>query len=228
VLERTSRTTSRGRTWASCCAALIAVTLIVLQFAATRFPTWLPPEWFLALDEPLLALAGLAAVLCIHDGEAPLLGFRLAPLQGWLYWVRTALWFGAAIALLLVVCSAFWILVGWQIPLPPQPTNLAMKLFWMCCYAPLVEEVVFRSLLTAAVYPLLGERGTIVASGVVFALIHVIGGNPGPDNQVAGFLLEWAFLRSGTILVPLAMHAAGNLIAFGVHIASWHWLASLA
>jgi len=103
-----------------------------------------------------------------------------------------------------------------------------MKLFWMCFYAPLVEEIVFRSLLTAAVYPLIGQRGAIVVSGVVFAMIHVIGGNPGPDNQVAGFLLEWAFLRSGTILVPMAMHAAGNLIAFGIHIASWYWLSALA
>ena len=226
-MERTSRTMSRGRTWASCGAASIAVALVVLLYVASRFPGWLPPEWFFQLTEPLLALAGVAAVLCIHDGEAPLLGLRSSPIQGWRYWVRIALWFGAAIALLLVVCSAFWILVGWQIPLPPRPTNLPMKLFLMCVYAPLVEELVFRSLLTAALLPLIGDRGTIVASGVVFALIHVIGGNPGPDNQVAGFLLEWTFLRSGTILVPMAMHAAGNLIAFGIHVASWHWLSSL-
>lgn len=226
-MDRNGRLNSRGRQLASCSAALLVVALVVLLSAAfARFPGWLPPEWFFELTDPLLALGGLAAVLCIQDGEAPLLGLRSAPIQGWYYWVRMALWFGAAIALLLVVFSAFWILAGWPIPLPPQPTNLAMTLFRMCVYAPLVEEMVFRSLLTAGVLPLLGQRGTIVASGVVFALIHVIGGNPGPDNQVAGFLLEWAFLRSGTILVPLAMHSAGNLIAVGIHIASWHWLSS--
>jgi membrane protease YdiL (CAAX protease family) len=228
LLERTNQTASRSQTWAGCCAASIAVTLVVLHDAASRFPGWLTPRWFLEFTEPLLALAGLAAVLCIHDGDTSLLGLRSAPIQGWRHWIRIALWFGAAIALLLFVCSSIWILSGWPIPLPPRPTNLVMKLFWMCFYAPLVEEIVFRSLLTAAVYPLIGQRGAIVVSGVVFAMIHVIGGNPGPDNQVAGFLLEWAFLRSGTILVPMAMHAAGNLIAFGIHIASWYWLSALA
>lgn len=229
MIERSGQ--SRGRERASCSAALLAVTFVVLHFAAaqfpSRFPGWPPPRWFVELTEPFLALAGLAAVLCIHDGEAPLLGLRSAPIQGWRYWFRMALWFGAAIILLLVVCSAIWISLGWPIPLPPRPTDLAVQLFWMCVYAPLVEEIVFRSLLTAGVYPWAGQRGAIVISGVVFALIHVIGGNPGPDNQVAGFLLEWAFLRSGTILVPLAMHAAGNLIALGIHIASWHWLSSM-
>jgi membrane protease YdiL (CAAX protease family) len=92
----------------------------------------------------------------------------------------------------------------------------------------LLEEVVYRALLTAAVFPLAGQRGTIVVSGIVFASIHLIGGNPGPDNQIAGFLLEWAFLRSGTILVPVALHAAGNLIALGLHVAAWRWLADLS
>jgi len=70
-----------------------------------------------------------------------------------------------------------------------------------------------------------GERGTILASGLVFALIHILRGNASPENQIAGFLLEWAFLRSGTILVPIAMHSAGNLIALGFQVGGWYWLA---
>lgn len=34
----------------------------------------------------------------------------------------------------------------------------------------------------------------------------------------------WAFLRSGTILVPLAMHSAGNLMALLAQVANWYWL----
>jgi hypothetical protein len=51
----------------------------VLLYVASRFPGRLPPEWFFEFTESLLALAGLAVVLCIHDGEAPLLGLRSAP-----------------------------------------------------------------------------------------------------------------------------------------------------
>jgi membrane protease YdiL (CAAX protease family) len=94
----------------------------------------------------------------------------------------------------------------------------------MCLYAPIVEETVFRLLLTAALLPTLGERWTIVASGAAFAIVHILRGNPGPDNLIAGFMLEWAFLRSGTILVPLAFHAGGNLIALTSHVVIWYVL----
>ena len=32
----------------------------------------------------------------------------------------------------------------------------------------------------------------------------------------------WAFLKSETILVPLAMHAAGNGVAVTVQVVNWH------
>lgn len=224
MLERTSEINSRGRSTASSGLALAVVALDVLLVVDRRVSHWLAPEWFFALTEPLLALVGVAALLCINDGDSSLLGMRGVPTQGWLYWVRVACWLGAAIGLLLGVCSGIWLLAGWNIPAPPRPGDAPMGLFWMCFYAPLVEEIIFRSLLTAAVLPLAGQRGAIVASGIIFAAIHVINGNPALDNQVAGFLLEWAFLRSGTILVPIAMHAAGNLIAFALHVAVWNWL----
>ena len=55
------------------------------------------------------------------------------------------------------------------------------------------------------------------ASGLLFGGLHVLYGNPGPDNLVAGFFLAWAILKSGSILVPLALHALGNLCV----IAAW-------
>jgi membrane protease YdiL (CAAX protease family) len=55
---------------------------------------------------------------------------------------------------------------------------------------------------------------------VLFGLIHVLGGNPGPDNLIAGFFLQWAYMKSGTVLVPLAMHSSGNLIAFSAQVLS--------
>jgi membrane protease YdiL (CAAX protease family) len=94
----------------------------------------------------------------------------------------------------------------------------------MCVFAPVVEGLLFRSLLIFAVRPTLGDYGAIIASGLLFAAIHVIGGNPSPENQIAGFVFAWAYLRSGTILVPLSWHAAGNVLAFGAQVANWHFM----
>jgi len=69
---------------------------------------------------------------------------------------------------------------------------------------------------------LLGPRGTIVASGLLFGALHVLYGNPGPDNLLAGFLLAWTYLRSGSILVPFALHALGNLGVLASWVALWY------
>ncbi len=40
-----------------------------------------------------------------------------------------------------------------------------------------------------------------------------------PDNLVAGFFVAWAYLRSETIVIPIALHALGNLVVVaGDHI----------
>ena len=47
---------------------------------------------------------------------------------------------------------------------------------------------------------------------------------PGPDNLIAGFFLAWAFLKSGSIIVPLALHALGNLCALVSWVGMWwYW-----
>jgi membrane protease YdiL (CAAX protease family) len=128
-----------------------------------------------------------------------------------------------AVAIAVVPILYFWGIT----PLLPQVStqHLPGYFLFVCIYAPLVEEVIYRSLLAAAIEPTFGSTGTIIAGGVIFAAAHVVNGNPGPDNQIAGFLLMWAFLRSGTILVPLAMHAAGNMVAVMVHVAAGVWQA---
>ena len=68
------------------------------------------------------------------------------------------------------------------------------------------------------------SSGAILVSGLIFGLIHVLGGNASPENHIAGFMLAWAFLRSGTILVPIATHSAGNLLALSGQVAGWYLL----
>lgn len=202
--------------WRPSVTRWLAFAVVVLDVAESKY-------WLLqAHGQPIFALAGLVGVMCINNGNVPALGLRLEPYQGWGHWFRVGCWFGIAIVVLAAICSLVWFVNGWPIPLYSAPPTV-MNLFWMCMLAPFSEEIAFRVLLTVALASTLGNRGTILASGILFGLIHALGGNPGPDNLIAGFMLEWAFLRSGTILVPIAMHAAGNLLAFSLHTATWYW-----
>jgi uncharacterized protein len=184
---------------------------------------WISPEVFV----PVVALLILMLVLCLEGGTAPALGLKLRPAQGWAYWVRLACWFGLAIiAITLVAVGLLWA-AGRSVPIPRRsPAHFAARLFGYCIFAPVVEELVYRAFLTHALAEKMSDRGLIATSGVVFGLVHVLYGNPAPDNLVAGFLLQWSFLKSGTILVPMAMHCAGNAIALISQVVNWHVFAT--
>lgn len=192
----------------------IAMTVVVLNIVQIRYR--------LGLDMALLGLVGLVAVLCLNDGCAKPFGMTLVPRQGWWYWWRLACLFGFWIGLVLVVYAAVWLLLGKELPV--IRTYPSMHAFvGMCVHAPVTEEVIYRVLLIAAVLPTVGKWSSIVLSGVIFAMAHVLGGNASPENQIAGFMLAWAYLESETIVVPIAMHSGGNLIALGSQVAGWYW-----
>ena len=84
-----------------------------------------------------------------------------------------------------------------------------------CVLAPLSEEPIYRIAVCAPLVTLIGRWPTIVVSCILFALIHARYGGLAPDNALAGLLLGWAYLRSGSILVPIALHAIGNALVLG-------------
>ncbi len=173
----------------------------------------------------VLTLAVMVVGLCLTDGNCNAFGLQRSPVQGWLHWCRLVLIFGGII----VVLSAIYVFIAWtsdwSVSVPKAaPEDVIRQVFWFCVYAPIVEEAGFRILLTIALLPWFGARGTIITSGVLFAAVHVLRGNAGPDNIVAGFLLEWAYLKSGTVLVPVAMHTGGNALALASHAVNWHVL----
>jgi membrane protease YdiL (CAAX protease family) len=177
--------------------------------------------WF---QETLLVF-GLLGILVVRDGDAGDLGLRLHPDRGWCHWCRLAFWLAAGIGVVLSLYMGVLYATGISVPVPRiEPEHRWPMFAYMCIYAPVMEELLFRSILTVAVRPLLGDWGTIIASGLLFAAVHVLGGNSSPENQIGGFLLAWAFLRSRTILVPLAWHAAGNVLAFSAQVVNWYWM----
>jgi membrane protease YdiL (CAAX protease family) len=178
-------------------------------------------------------LAVLVCLVCgfaeaIHDWDESPFGFCLTPRQGWWWWIKAALLLGAFLAAIL---SAFGLLVfvilGYEIPethVYVNPSTSLVGLFvWMCVDAPLNEEVIYRLALGPPLVALAGPRWTIVFGGLTFASIHALGGNQSPENLLGGFILMWAFLKSETLLVPLALHSAGNACAFASQVGFYYW-----
>lgn len=64
---------------------------------------------------------------------------------------------------------------------------------------------------------------TVIVGGTLFAALHFVYGNAAPDNVVAGFFLTWAYLKSGTLVIPIIYHAAGNGFVLACHFVAWHW-----
>jgi membrane protease YdiL (CAAX protease family) len=112
-------------------------------------------------------------------------------------------------------------------PLPPTGTvsGLVLHLIAGAIVAPASEELLFRGFALTAWRRLVGVRGAIVRSSIVFVLAHVLfvsGDTFGETIRVAfvagvvrvpvAFVLGWLFARSGSIWGPIGLHAAFNAI----------------
>jgi uncharacterized protein len=166
-----------------------------------------------------------ALLLLLARGDPTSIGRRLRPVQGLRYWVMATVKIGAAIGGLIVAGGTILVLAG-RIPrlYATGPDRLWPVFIHMCLFAPVVEELIYRLVLCAGAEPLLGPWPTIAVSGLVFGALHVLYGNPDPANLVAGFFLTWAYLKSRSILVPVVLHALGNVCALTAQLGCWYWL----
>lgn len=69
-----------------------------------------------------------------------------------------------------------------------------------------LEETIYRLAPCAPLAIVLGPWRAIAVSGLVFGALHVVAGNPSPENVVGGFLLAWVYVKSGSIAVPVLLH----------------------
>lgn len=204
------------RPLAAATAGTIAVVVVAADLVLARSPVGLPRY--------TLPAVAAAAYLLLTRGDRVSLGLVLTPVQGWGYWGKVAgILFVLGVAGLAVLCGVSK-LAGWSWTIPQvSPEGIGEAVLRMWVTAPLMEEATYRLVLCAPLAVLLRPWGAVAVSGVVFAALHWVYGNPGPDNQVAGFFLAWAYLRSGTLLVPIAFHGAGNVCALGVHLLAYQW-----
>jgi membrane protease YdiL (CAAX protease family) len=175
----------------------------------------------------VLAILALAAQLYLVQGDLTSVGLRLTPVQGWWFWAWALLLIGLAVAVCLVVGLGAWVLSGHELPkYVTRPDDLGPAFLRMCVFAPVLEEALYRLALCVPLAVLLRPWGAIAVSGVVFGGLHVVYGNPSPENLVGGFFLAWAYLKSESIMVPVLLHSLGNLCALAGQLGTWYWLRS--
>lgn len=172
------------------------------------------------------ALLGLSTVLLViaARGNRDALGLRIRPVQGWRAWIRPTLWVAAAILVLIALVVVGMWAVGIALPIRVfTPEEIARFAPSFLVGAPLLEEGLYRLVFCAGVVAILRPTATIFVGGVLFGALHFVYGNPAPDNCVAGFFLVWAYLKSGSLVLPILYHAAGNGFVLVCHFVAWHW-----
>lgn len=166
-----------------------------------------------------LAVGGILAM--VHLARP---GDRFAPLRppvgGFFRWLVLGGWLGLAVAAATAVVFAFAAFVGRPLALDAMdPTSFRKLGFRLVVVAPLLEETLYRLVLCLGLLPVVGSRITILSSTLAFAALHFAGGNPAPNNLLSGAVFAWVFLRSGNFVVPVVLHAAGNLFVCGFQVA---------
>ncbi len=95
-----------------------------------------------------------------------------------------------------------------SMPDPPLAYNVAVGLVAVVL-APVIEEVLFRGVLLNRWAAKWSVGTAVVATSIAFGLLHA---NP-VGITVVGLVAAVLYLRTGTLLVPIAFHAANNLVA---------------
>ena len=93
-------------------------------------------------------------------------------------------------------------------PDPPLAYQVAVAV-GAVVLAPAIEELLFRGVLLNRWAAKWSVGTAVVASSIAFGILH---GNP-VGITVAGLVMAVLYLRTGTLLVPIAFHAANNFIA---------------
>jgi membrane protease YdiL (CAAX protease family) len=86
--------------------------------------------------------------------------------------------------------------------------------------APFGEEIFFRGLLLPALARAAGERKALALQAIVFGAIHVVGAwETWPlaiPLAIVGWAAGWLYLRTGSLAVPILLHATFNAINFAL------------
>jgi membrane protease YdiL (CAAX protease family) len=169
-------------------------------------------------DALLIGGAVVLVGLAVRGGAAAALGLR-----------RTAFW--PAVGWAAAVLATFWVASGLLVAIFGEPPKqditeeiksedgalaLAGYVGITCLIAPLAEELFFRGLLFPVMRARFGVAWGVVVTGALFAVVHAVGSPP--ETLIVLFVLGAGlcllYLRTGSLLPCVGLHALNNAIAF--------------
>lgn len=131
-----------------------------------------------------------------------------------------ARWLVATIVLIAVLDAFTWLIGKPIVPEFMQAVYRSAEqrgVLWFAFIvaAPLAEELLFRGFVVSGLAPSrFGPAGAVIVAALAWAAIHVQYDLYGIGTIVVlGLLLGAARIRTGTVVVPMAMHALMNLVA---------------
>ncbi|MFR0814196.1 MAG: lysostaphin resistance A-like protein [Enterococcus casseliflavus] len=90
------------------------------------------------------------------------------------------------------------------------------RLIGSITWVPVIEEMIFRKYLVSLLQKVFPWKISAGISSIVFAILH------GQKNflpfLINGFIYSWTMKKSGTIVMPILLHMAYNLIAIKTQI----------
>lgn len=199
---------------------------VILAYALSWWP-WVWYQFDRNLDAPILPIGPLLAVLILLPiiGGWPALREFLGRIVRW----RVS-WFWYAVVLLLPVVLTS-VAVGINLMLGahsvafevPGPAQIAVRFVFILLWIGLGEEPAWRGYALPRLLP----GRTALAAALILGLIHMVWHAPlyGVEYDAANVwpwaisvlcysvVIAWVYLHTGSLLLPMLMHASNNTIA---------------
>lgn len=179
---------------------------------------------------------GLAALaLCL--AAAPLLSGRDEDvLPRWGRVRPSLLWLARFLGILVPAALLFTVLtillchaMGWRLNVFPMTIASLDRapgfVFHGLVAAPIVEELIYRGVIHGRLRKGLGPFLAVALAGPIFWVLHWLdrGGVSPPNHLLAGWILAWAFERTGSLLAPTLLHALGNAVLLSLDLLWYRW-----
>ena len=167
---------------------------------------------------PVLFLL-LVTWACLRLRREPLAAVGLRLDARW--WRQLLAGVALGCALMLAIVGLVWMAGGVRLGLDPaRGAALLARGAWLFTWVAVLEELLFRGFVFQRLVDGIGATGALLLMGALFAFAHW--GNPGMhgatlawaslDTVVASVMLGLAYLRTGSLALPIGIH-------FG-----WNWL----
>ncbi|MDR0994138.1 MAG: CPBP family intramembrane metalloprotease [Verrucomicrobiota bacterium] len=192
-------------------------------FCAGQALAWGMPEtiWWSVLSFQGILLLGIywrARGKPAPFGRTPSFRWALGQGLGWYLAVLPVIWFTAFAWSLLLVGLDHSLSFQTAIDLfieGASPSTRPLLVLFAIGVAPLAEELLFRGILLPLLIRRLGAVAGMVATSLLFALLH--GNLPSAlPIFVLSLALSWAYIRTGSLWVSVLMHALFNAVSLAL------------